>query len=258
MTKQKVALVLSMGGARGIAHIGVIETLLKHHFEITSITGSSMGAMVGAMYATGKLEECKNWFCSWNRWKMLQMADVTISRSGLVKGNRFIRELGRIIPDVSIESLPLPYTALATDIAHDEEVRFVQGSLLEAIRASMSIPMLFCPVRKNGRVLVDGGILNPLPIRHAPRKEDALLIAVDVNAPSTDESARRFNPYLILTKSSRLMMQEITRREIAQYSPDLLIQMSGDEYDMMDFHRAASIVESGKKAAEEALALSGY
>lgn len=122
----------------------------------------------------------------------------------------------------------------------------------------MSIPMLFCPVRKDGRVLVDGGILNPLPIRHAPRKEDTLLIAVDVNAPSTDESARRFNPYLILTKSSRLMMQEITRREIAQYSPDLLIQMSGDEYDMMDFHRAASIVESGKKAAEEALALSGY
>lgn len=258
MSKQKIAQVLSMGGARGIAHIGVIETLLKHNFEITSVTGSSMGAMVGAMYATDTLQECKNWFCSWNKWKMLQMADVTISRDGLVKGNRFMRELKRIIPDVAIESLPLPYTALATDIAHDEEVKFTQGSLLEAIRASISIPMLFRPVRKEDKVLVDGGILNPLPIRHAPRSGNTLLIAVDVNAPTGTNANRRITPYLILTKSSKLMMQEITRREIADYRPDILIQMSGDEYDMMDFHRAASIIDTGRQVAEAALSRYGY
>ena len=90
MDKQKVALVLSMGGARGIAHIGVIEELLRHNFEITSIAGSSMGAMVGAMYASGKLEECKEWLYSWDKRKMWELADLTLSRDGLVKGDRFI------------------------------------------------------------------------------------------------------------------------------------------------------------------------
>ena len=116
MEKQKISLVLSMGGARGIAHIGVIETLLEYGYEIASITGSSMGAMVGAMYATGRMAECKEWLCSWDKRKMFQLADLTLSRDGLVKGDRFIRELKQIVPDVPIESLPLPYAALATDI----------------------------------------------------------------------------------------------------------------------------------------------
>ena len=157
MDKQKVALVLSMGGARGIAHIGVIEELLCHNFEITSIAGSSMGAMVGAMYASGKMEECK--------------------------GDRFIKELKQIIPDMNIEDLPVPYVAMATDIVRDQEVRFDRGSLHEAIRASISIPMLFRPLRKDGMVLIDGGILNPLPLSHVQRTEGDILIAVDVNAP---------------------------------------------------------------------------
>lgn len=140
MNKQKIALVLSMGGARGIAHIGVIETLLEYGYEITSITGSSMGAMVGAMYATDRLEACKEWLCSWDKRKMWQLADLTLSRDGLVKGDRFIRELKRIVPDIPIENLPLPYAALATDIANECEVKFTSGSLFHAIRASISIP----------------------------------------------------------------------------------------------------------------------
>ena len=124
MDKQKVALVLSMGGARGIAHIGVIEELLRHNFEITSIAGSSMGAMVGAMYASGKMEECKEWLYSWDKRKMWELADLTLSRDGLVKGDRFIKELKQIIPDMNIEDLPVPYVAMATDIVRDQEVRF--------------------------------------------------------------------------------------------------------------------------------------
>ena len=155
MGKQKVALVLSMGGARGIAHIGVIEELLRHNYEITSIAGSSMGAMVGAMYASGKLEECKEWLYSWDKRKMWELADLTLSRDGLVKGDRFIKELKEIIPDMNIEDLPIPYVAMATNIVCDQEVRFDSGSLHEAIRASISIPMLFRPLRKDGMVLVD-------------------------------------------------------------------------------------------------------
>lgn len=131
MDKQKVALVLSMGGARGIAHIGVIEELLRHNFEITSIAGSSMGAMVGAMYASGKMEECKEWLYSWDKRKMWELADITLSRDGLVKGDRFIKELKQIIPDMNIEDLPVPYVAMATDIVRDQEVRFDRGAYMK-------------------------------------------------------------------------------------------------------------------------------
>lgn len=253
MNKQKISLVLSMGGARGIAHIGAIETLLAHGYEIASITGSSMGAMVGAMYATGRLDACKEWLCSWDKRKMWQLADLTLSRDGLVKGDRFIRELKRIVPDVPIESLPLPYAALATDIAHECEVKFTTGSLFHAIRASISIPMVFRPVRSEGRVLVDGGLLNPLPLRHAIRTPGDLLVAVDVNAPIARGKHRRMNPYELLSESSRLMMQQITRFDIERARPDILIEMPAQDYDMMEFHHARRIIQSGREATQRVL-----
>ncbi len=253
MSKQKISLVLSMGGARGIAHIGVIEELLRHDFEITAITGSSMGAMVGAMYATGHLEECKEWLCSWDKRKMWQLADLSLSREGLVRGDRFIRELKKLLPDVLIEDLPIPYTALATDIAHECEVKFTDGSLFHAIRASISIPMLFRPVRSEGRILVDGGLLNPLPLRHAIRTPGALLVAVDVNSPIDNGKPHHMNPYKLLSESSRLMMQQITRSDLQRFPPDLLIELSARDYDMMEFHHASRIIQSGAEAARRAL-----
>ena len=239
MDKQKVALVLSMGGARGIAHIGVIEELLRHNFEITSIAGSSMGAMVGAMYASGKMEECKEWLYSWDKRKMWELADLTLSRDGLVKGDRFIKELKQIIPDMNIVC--------------DQEVRFDRGSLHEAIRASISIPMLFRPLRKDGMVLIDGGILNPLPLSHVQRTEGDILIAVDVNAPIDTGKKKKVSPYNLLTESSRMMMQQITRYQIERCQPDILIQISGDTYDMLEFHHAASIVKTGVEVARRIL-----
>lgn len=253
MEKQKISLVLSMGGARGIAHIGVIETLLEHGYEIASITGSSMGAMVGAMYATGRMAECKEWLCSWDKRKMFQLADLTLSRDGLVKGDRFIRELKSILPDVNIEDLPLPYVALATDLISGQEVRFDRGNLFDAIRASISIPLLFRPFRRGEQQLVDGGILNPLPLNHAIRTPGDQLVAVDVNAPSQKPGRKRLTPYQLATKSSRLMMQQITRYELAQTPPDLLIQLCGEDYDMMEFYHAEEIIKAGRRAAKAAL-----
>ena len=238
MDKQKVALVLSMGGARGIAHIGVIEELLRHNFEITSIAGSSMGAMVGAMYASGKLEECKEWLYSWDKRK---------------KGDRFIKELKQIIPVMNIEELPIPYVAMATDIVCDQEVRFDSGNLYDAIRATISIPMLFRPLRKDGMVLIDGGILNPFPLNQVHRTEGDILIAVDVNAPIDCGKKKKMSPYNLLTESSRMMMQQITRYQIERCQPDILIQMSGNAYDMLEFHHAASIVETGIEITRDAL-----
>ena len=246
MDKQKVALVLSMGGARGIAHIGVIEELLRHNFEITSIAGSSMGAMVGAMYASGKLEECKEWLYSWDKRKMWELADLTLSRDGLVKGDRFIKELKQIIPVMNIEDLPIPYVAMATDIVCDQEVRFDSGNLYDAIRATISI-------RKDGMVLIDGGILNPLPLNQVHRTEGDILIAVDVNAPIDCGKKKKMSPYNLLTESSRMMMQQITRYQVERCQPDILIQMSGNAYDMLEFHHAASIVETGIEITRDAL-----
>ena len=255
--KPSVSLVLSMGGARGIAHIGVIEELLAQGYEITSIAGTSMGAIVGAMYATGKLEECKQWICGWDRKKMFYFADVKLNREGMVKGNRFMQELRQIVkqilPDTNIEDLPLPYVAMATDIVSEEEVKFDHGNLFDAIRASISIPMLFRPFRRGEQRLVDGGILNPLPLSHTVRTPGDLLVAVDVNAPAGKNGKKRLNPYQLMTKSSRLMMQQITRYQLAQTPPDLLIQLCGEDYDMMEFFRAEEIIEAGRRAAKEAL-----
>ena len=251
--KRHVTLVLSMGGARGMAHIGVIEELLAQGYEITSLAGSSMGAMVGAMYATGGLEACKRWLLTWNKRKMWEMADISLSSEGIVKGDRFIRELKSILPDVNIEDLPLPYVALATDLISGQEVRFDRGNLFDAIRASISIPLLFRPFRRGEQQLVDGGILNPLPLNHAIRTPGDLLVAVDVNAPSQKPGRKRLTPYQLATKSSRLMMQQITRYELAQTPPDLLIQLCGEDYDMMEFYHAEEIIKAGRRAAKAAL-----
>lgn len=253
MEKKKVALVLSMGGARGVAHIGVIEELVAQGYEIASIAGSSMGALVGALYATGRIEAGKEWICSWSKHKMWQLADISFSRYGLVKGERFVHELKDILPETSIEDLPIPFVAMATDIAHDCEVRLDQGSLTDAIRASISIPLLFRPFAKDNCLLVDGGILNPLPLKHVARTAGDRLVAVDVNAPIAGKN-KRYSPYQLITKSSRLMMQQITKYQLEQYQPDLLIQLSGNSFDMMEFHHADAIIECGRLAARAALA----
>ena len=184
---------------------------------------------------------------------MWELADLTLSRDGLVKGDRFIKELKQIIPVMNIEDLPIPYVAMATDIVCDQEVRFDSGNLYDAIRATISIPMLIPPLGTCGMVLIDGGILNPLPLNQVHRTEGDILIAVDVNAPIDCGKKKKMSPYNLLTESSRMMMQQITRYQIERCQPDILIQMSGNAYDMLEFHHAASIVETGIEITRDAL-----
>lgn len=256
MDKQKVALVLSTGGARGLAHIGVIEELEKRGCEITSVTGSSMGALVGAMYATGTMQECKEWFCALNKRKIFGLADFTLSKEGIIKGDRILQTLSELIPDRNIEDLSIPYTAVATDVITEQEVVFETGSLHNAIRASISIPMLFRPLKIGDKTLIDGGIANPLPLNQVKRSQDTLVIAVDVNATNrfpTEEKQVHPNLYNLLTESSRIMQQQIIRFSIERYQPDLIIEIPGQSYDMLDFHKAPSIIETGREAC-----LDGY
>ena len=181
MSKQNVALVLGSGGARGLAHIGAIEALEERGYRITSVSGCSMGSIIAGMFCAGKLEEAKQWFLSIDRQRILRLTDFSITGNSLVKGKRIIQALQEIVPDCPIESLPIPLTLVASDLITTDEVVFRTGLLFEAIRASISLPLFFQPVQWQGRLLVDGGILNPLPLRQIERTEGDILVAMNIS-----------------------------------------------------------------------------
>lgn len=181
MTNKHVALVLGSGGARGLAHIGAIEALEDRGYTITSVSGCSMGSIIAGMFCAGKLKEAKEWFLSVDRQRILQLTDFSITGNSLVKGSKVIKALQEIVPECRIESLPVPLTLVASDLITSDEIVFREGSLFEAIRASISIPLFFQPVQWQGRLLVDGGILNPLPLKHIQRTEGDILVAVNIS-----------------------------------------------------------------------------
>lgn len=284
--KQSVSLVLSSGGARGVAHIGVIEELERQGFEIKSIAGSSMGALVGGIYASGNLKVYRDWMCNLDKKAVFGLIDFTLSINGLVKGNKIIKELLKIVPHVNIEDLPISFTAVATDIKNKKEVVFDEGSLHDAIRASISIPTVFQPYRLNGMVLIDGGILNPLPINRVKRSKNDLLIAVDVSSPIIFEkhvasqklpmeeekelnylsllrekgfrflpkvTGEQLNYYTLLTQSASLMMQQISAMTIEMYQPDILIRIPTNSYGPFLFYKSEEIIKSGELATQKVL-----
>lgn len=180
--QKKVSLVLSGGGARGLAHIGVIEELEKLGYEIHSVVGTSMGALVGGMYAMGQLETFKEWMISLDKKKVFNLVDFTISSHGLVKGDKVFGRMQELIPDQKIEGFVVSFAALAVDLIKKEEVKFDKGSFYQAARASMAIPNVLKPVKRNNQLLIDGGVMNNLPLKHAKRVEGDILVAVDVGA----------------------------------------------------------------------------
>ena len=180
MTSPTISLVLGSGGARGYAHIGAIEELVAQGYDIRSVAGSSMGALVGGMYAAGKLDVYRDWVKPLQRMDVLRMLDWTF-RGGLIKGDRIIDKLRELIGEIDIEDLPIAYTAVAVDLVAQREVWFSRGRLFDAIRASIAIPTILRPHHYEGRTLVDGGLLNPVPITPTLRDLTDFTIAVDVN-----------------------------------------------------------------------------
>jgi len=284
--KKQVSLVLSSGGARGIAHIGIIEELEKQGFEIKSIAGTSMGALVGGMYAAGELDVYKKWMCSLDKMDVFKLIDFTLSLNGLIKGEKILKEMKKMIPDRKIEDLSIPYSAIATDIVNGKEVVFESGSLYDAIRASISIPTVFKPFKKNGMQLVDGGVLNPIPINHIKRHDNDILIVVNVGADKTwtpshveeslSEIDKKHNKYLtkihetinniipknntdklgyynLLNKTTSLMLQKISEFTLEKYKPDILIEISKTAFGTYDFYKANEIIDVGKNAAIQAI-----
>ncbi|GGH75304.1 patatin-like phospholipase family protein [Phaeocystidibacter marisrubri] len=180
--KKQVALVLGSGGARGLAHIGVIEELESRGYTISSIAGSSIGSVIGGVYAAGYLDEYKEWVLNLDRRRVFQLIDFTISSHGFIKGERVFNEMKQFVGEERIENLKIPFCAIAVDLEHQEEVVYDSGDLWQAIRASVAIPSVLTPVQHNNRVLVDGGVVNPLPVNRVSRIEDDIMVAVDLNA----------------------------------------------------------------------------
>jgi len=160
--KKTLSLVLGSGGARGYAHIGVIETLEAQGYEIKSISGSSMGALIGAIYGTGKLEAYKEWVLSLDFIETLKLVTFSLKKGGIVNIDSVYEKIEGFIGDTKIEELPIKYMAVASDIKSQKKIWFKEGKLIDAIRASIAIPTIFTPVIKEDSILVDGGVLDPL------------------------------------------------------------------------------------------------
>lgn len=188
---KRVALVLGAGGARGIAHVGVIEAIEARGYQVAGIAGASMGSLVGGIYAAGRLQEYSDWARGLQRSDVLRLLDFVYGFPGLIRGERVIGALRELVGEHLIEELPMPYVAVATDLASQREVWLTRGKLFDAIRASIAIPMIFTPAHVDGRELVDGGLLSPVPIAATRAMHVDRVIAVDVNGP-----VRWMNPAL--------------------------------------------------------------
>lgn len=259
----KVSLVLGTGGARGYAHIGVIEELEARGYEVVSIAGSSMGALVGGLYAAGGLESYRDWVKTLGWIDVVRLLDLNF-RHTLFSGDRVFARLRDMVGDPDIETLPIGYTAVATDVTNNKEVWFQKGSLLNAIRASIAIPGLVSPLVQENRVLVDGGVLNPLPIVATVAAHADLIIAVDVNASresvaihlEPDELIDRETPtpkhigrVSLVLNSMEVMQGALTRYKIAGYSPDLVIRVPKEAGGFHEFHRANELIDIGRRMA---------
>ncbi len=288
--KKPVALVLASGAARGMAHIGVIEELERLNFQITSIAGCSFGAVVGGIYAAGHLPEFKEWLLKLDKMEVFRLMDLTFSTQGFIKGNKVFNTIKPFITDINIEELPIPFTAVAVDPRKHKEVVFEKGSLFDAIRASVSIPSVLEPYRINGMDLVDGGVLNPIPLDLVKRTENDILVAVNINAliphfklvkhnfddlvkehnsalmkyefndlwnkifPKEKKALDQFNAIRLLNHSYDMMQNKITDLYIEKYPPDVYVVISKDVCSTFDFYKAAKIIQHGKEAFSNALA----
>jgi NTE family protein len=287
-TVKTVCLVLGSGGARGLTHIGIIRWLEENGYRIVSVSGSSMGALVGGIYAAGKLDEFEKWVRSITKFDIFSLIDLSFSKKGFVKGDKIINVLRNLVGDRRIQDLPIRFTAVAADIEREKEVWINKGSLFDAIRASISIPFFFTPVMHNGATLIDGGVLNPVPI--APTFHDRADVTIAVNLNGTPErdyeetaiqetEEKELSPFrekirafvdglrgsraenddddwdmqYIASQSIDAMQGAIARHKLAAYPPDVVVDIARNTCGTFEFDRADEMIALGYRKAGEKL-----
>lgn len=286
MKKKTVSLVLGSGGARGLAHIGIIHWLEHNGYEIKSISGCSMGALVGGVYAIGRMDDFEQWVRAVTKSDMVSLLDLSLAGDGLFKGGKIIDRLKELVGDALIEQLPIAYTAVAANISRAREVWFDEGPMFDAIRASISLPVFFTPYKHKGQDLVDGGILNPVPI--APTFSDHTDITIAVNLcgrpdenldlvnyekrieessplsevvsdfvgkirSSIPQGSMNINALDVVSQSWDTMQGSIARQKIAAYPPDYVLEIPKNVCTILEFDKAAPLIEYGYEKAAELL-----
>jgi NTE family protein len=292
----RVALALGAGGARGYAHIGVIRELHERGHEIVAISGASMGAMVGGMTAAGKLDEFADWVSGLSRRDVIRLVDPHLSAPGVITAERLFAALRSIVGEPRIEDLDIPFTAVATDLRARREVWFQRGDLLSALRASVAMPGVFTPVVINGRLLGDGGVLNPVPIEPTSAANADVTVAVSLHgnrlsqapaAPAKEEAEPSWRDNLVEKVRERMghtptpehpgegllegmkiadvmglsndaAAALITRFRLAATPPDVLIKVPGNAAGTLDLYKATEMIELGRTLAVKALDAGGY
>lgn len=274
-----------------MAHIGVIEWLEKNGYEIASIAGCSIGALIGGIYAAGKLDHYRDWVSDLDRVDVVRLLDLSFGASGFFKAEKIINKLKSMVGEYRIEDLPISFTAVATDIEQQKEVWISKGPLFDAIRASIAVPILLTPYEIDGRQLLDGGLLNPVPIAPTLRDRTDLIVAVDLGAapdpelehkiqkttssPSTSKSGNRYRQQLldfiegiqqslgtrekdelsmfdIVLRSFDTMQNAVARLKLAAYNPDIIISIPRNLAETHEYWRAREIIEAGRQRAEDA------
>jgi len=275
-----VSLVLGSGGARGLAHIGIIKYLVDRGYQIKSVSGSSIGALVGGFFCAGKLDEYERWVTSLDAFDIVSLLDFDGS-SGLIAGKKLFKELEKITGIVNIEDLKVKFTAVACDINEEKEVWLNRGDLLEAIRASISIPIVFTPLKLGKHTLVDGGVLNPVPIAPTFGDKTDLTIAINLGGkqsstpllkePTKKEQSikNQIKKYIvnlslknslfenkilsIANSSFDTMQSNISRMKLSAYPPDIEVVIPRNLCGMFEFYRAKELIEYGYEVAKKSL-----
>ncbi|MCC6756731.1 MAG: patatin-like phospholipase family protein [Arenimonas sp.] len=290
-TDKRIALVLGSGGARGLAHIGVIEELQARGYAIEAVAGCSMGALVGGIFCAGRLPEYRQWACSLTRREVFGLVDFAFGHPGFIKGDRVMAVLRGLTGEHLIEELPLPFAAVATDLDARREIRIGHGPLFDAIRASIAIPMLLTPHRYLGRDLVDGGLLAPLPLAAGKAFGLPRLFAVDLNAeraeivpaavsvaaspvapnerlravqqgwarllqgirPAAGSGIVNRGVMDLMSHSLGAMHGFMTQVQLERHPPALLIGIPENACAIYEFWRAEEMIALGRRIAGEAL-----
>jgi len=284
---RNVRLVLGSGGARGMAHIGVIEELQKEGFNIKEVVGCSMGAVVGGIYCTGHLDEYKHWLISLTKLEVFKLFDFAFSAQGFLKGEKVFKAIEVLIGDHQIEDFKIPFTAVAADVLNKKEVHYRSGSLFKALRASIAIPTVFTPVIEGRSQLVDGGVLNPLPLDLVKPEAGDIVVAVNLNAniptpantfleenkekaayqkmldafrsqilkidSKAESRIEMFSFFDLMTKSFDLTQDRVTELMIALYKPHIVVEISRDFCGVFEFYRANEVIEEGRRVFHESL-----
>lgn len=294
MSPQRVALALGSGGARGYAHIGAIEEVRSRGHELVAVAGSSMGALVGGLAAADRLDPYTEWARSLTQRDVLRLLDPKWSAPGAIRAQRIFDQVEQILGDRLIEDLPVPFTAVATDLRARREVWFQRGPLTSAIRASIAIPGVITPVEMNGRLLADGGLMNPVPIEPTAAAPADLTIAVSLTGsrlpqepatPAREPAEPRWREDLVdrvrrtvgrtapehepsllddlrisdvVGMSMDAMQGLIGRYRMAGLPPDILVTVPVSAARSLEFHRAAELIDLGRRLTAEALDAAGH